>query len=62
MNQPPSVDTRTPVSLLTGFLGSGKTTLLNAWPLEQFVIPQVANIVLATQELMLKKLPLLAAL
>jgi len=31
-------------------------------PLEQFVIPQVANIVLATQELMLKKLPLLAAL
>jgi len=31
-------------------------------PLEQFVIPQVANIVLAAQELMLKKLPLLAAL
>ena len=31
-------------------------------PLEQFVIPQVANIVLAAQELMLKKLPLMAAL
>jgi len=31
-------------------------------PLEQFVIPQVANIVSAAQELMLKKLPLLAAL
>ena len=31
-------------------------------PLEQFVIPQVANIVLASQELMLKKLSLLAAL
>jgi pyruvate dehydrogenase E1 component beta subunit len=31
-------------------------------PLEQFVIPQVTNIVLAAQQLMLKKLPLLAAL
>jgi len=31
-------------------------------PLEQFVIPQVANIVLAAQELMLKKIPLLADL
>ena len=31
MSHPPSLDIRTPVSLLTGFLGSGKTTLLNAW-------------------------------
>lgn len=33
MNSPslPVSDSRTPVSLLTGFLGSGKTTLLNAW-------------------------------
>lgn len=31
MHHPTESDTRTPVSLLTGFLGSGKTTLLNAW-------------------------------
>lgn len=28
---PETEDSRTPVTLLTGFLGSGKTTLLNAW-------------------------------
>jgi hypothetical protein len=36
--------------------------MLDSRPLEKFVIPQVANIVLATQELMLKTLLLLAAL